>query len=109
MDGTLIKTKSGLVFPKDYDDWQLLYVDVPNKLKELYKNSYKIVIFTNQASIGSGKVNINSFKNKLKNIVQRIGVPMQVYFVIELYIHTCMLKKTVLHINLFTGFYSYWE
>ena len=79
MDGTLIKTKSGLVFPKDYDDWQLLYIDVPNKLKELHKNSYKIVIFTNQASIGSGKVNTNSFKNKLKNIVQRIGVPMQIF------------------------------
>lgn len=79
MDGTLITTRSGLVFPKDYDDWQLLYADVPNKLKELHKSSYKIVIFTNQASIGSGKANANSFKKKLKNIVQKIGVPMQIF------------------------------
>ncbi|XP_003699324.2 polynucleotide kinase 3'-phosphatase [Megachile rotundata] len=79
MDGTLITTKSGLVFPKDYDDWQLLYSDIPNKLRELHKSSYKIVIFTNQASIGSGRLNTNSFKNKLKNVVQKIGVPMQVF------------------------------
>lgn len=80
MDGTLIKTKSGLLFPKDYDDWQIIYANVPTKLKKLYKDGYKIVIFTNQASFTSGKLNPDSFKNKLKNIIQKIGVPMQVYF-----------------------------
>lgn len=79
MDGTLIKTRSGLVFPKDYDDWQLMYPDVPAKLKELHNNGYKIVIFTNQASIGSGKLNVKCFKVKLRNIVQRIGVPIQMF------------------------------
>lgn len=79
LDGTLIKTKSGLVFPKDYDDWQIIYANVPTKLKKLYKDGYKIVIFTNQASFTSGKLNPDSFKNKLKNIIQKIGVPMQVF------------------------------
>lgn len=84
MDGTLIKTRSGLVFPKDYDDWQLMYPDVPAKLKELHNNGYKIVIFTNQASIGSGKLNVKCFKVKLRNIVQRIGVPIQVHFTCDI-------------------------
>ncbi|XP_053983356.1 uncharacterized protein F21D5.5 isoform X1 [Hylaeus volcanicus] len=79
MDGTLIKTHSGLVFPKDYDDWQLIYPDVIGKLKKLHSSSYKIVIFTNQGGIGSKKLNIKSFKNKIKNITQKIGVPMQVF------------------------------
>lgn len=80
MDGTLIKTKSGLVFPKDCDDWQLIYPDVPKKLRKLHNDGYKIVVFTNQKSIGSGKVNPKSFKTKARNIVQKIGVPMQVCF-----------------------------
>ncbi|KOC62530.1 Bifunctional polynucleotide phosphatase/kinase [Habropoda laboriosa] len=79
MDGTLIKTKSGLVFPKDYNDWQLTYPDVPMKLKELHNNGYKIVVFTNQASIGSGRINVKLFKRKLKNIIQKIGVPIQIF------------------------------
>ncbi|KAK9296462.1 hypothetical protein QLX08_009518 [Tetragonisca angustula] len=79
MDGTLIKTKSGLVFPKDCDDWQLIYPDVPKKLRKLHNDGYKIVVFTNQKSIGSGKVNPKFFKNKVRNIVQKIGVPMQIF------------------------------
>lgn len=78
MDGTLIKTKSGLVFPKDCNDWQLLYPDVPGKLKQLHTSGYKIVIFTNQAGLASGKVRISDFKRKIENVVQKIGVPIQV-------------------------------
>ncbi|XP_017764774.1 PREDICTED: uncharacterized protein F21D5.5 [Eufriesea mexicana] len=79
MDGTLIKTKSGLVFPKDYDDWQLIYPDVPVKLQKLYNDGYMIVVFTNQASIGSGRINAKSFRNKLRNVIQKIGIPMQIF------------------------------
>ncbi|XP_031835451.2 polynucleotide kinase 3'-phosphatase [Nomia melanderi] len=79
MDGTLIKTRSGLVFPKDFDDWQLIYPEVCGKLKTLHSNGYKIVIFTNQGALGTGKLNVKLFKNKIKNIVQRIGVPMQIF------------------------------
>ncbi|KAL0104951.1 hypothetical protein PUN28_016531 [Cardiocondyla obscurior] len=82
MDGTLIKTKSGLVFPKDCSDWQLLYPVIPGKLKELYNNEYKIVIFTNQAGLSKGKVKIKDFKFKIEKIVQRIGVPIQVYIAV---------------------------
>ncbi|XP_025156927.1 uncharacterized protein F21D5.5 isoform X2 [Harpegnathos saltator] len=79
MDGTLIKTKSGLVFPKDCNDWQLLYPDVPGKLKQLHTNGYKIVIFTNQAGLGKGKVKLSDFKLKIEGIVRKIGIPMQVF------------------------------
>ncbi|XP_033342825.2 polynucleotide kinase 3'-phosphatase isoform X1 [Megalopta genalis] len=79
MDGTLIKTRTGLVFPKDYDDWQIIYSEVPGKLKKLHSDGYKIVIFTNQSGLGSARLNAKSFKNKIKNIVQRIGLPIQVF------------------------------
>ncbi|XP_012288871.1 uncharacterized protein F21D5.5 isoform X2 [Orussus abietinus] len=79
MDGTLIKTMSGLVFPKDCNDWQLLYSDVPGKLKKLHAEGYKIVIFTNQGSLGLGKLKPSDFKVKIERVVKKIGVPMQVF------------------------------
>ena len=48
MDGTIITTKSGKTFAKDRDDWQLLYPEVPGKLKELNRKGFKIVFLTNQ-------------------------------------------------------------
>jgi len=51
MDDTIITRKSGDKFPKDSDDWILLNDKVAPKIKELYNDGYKIVIFTNQAGI----------------------------------------------------------
>jgi bifunctional polynucleotide phosphatase/kinase len=51
MDDTVITRKSGAKFPKDADDWILLNGKVAPKIKELYNDGYKIVIFTNQAGI----------------------------------------------------------
>lgn len=55
IDGTIIKTKSGNVFPKNSNDWQIAFTEVPQKLKQLLADDYKIVFFTNQAGISSGK------------------------------------------------------
>ncbi|XP_077285142.1 polynucleotide kinase 3'-phosphatase [Arctopsyche grandis] len=78
-DGTLVKTKSGNVFPKDIDDWQLCFPEVPDKLKHYFGQGYKIVVFTNQASIGNRKLKPEDFKKKIDNVLSRIGVPAQVF------------------------------
>lgn len=51
LDGTLISTKSGNVFPKDVSDWKLWSAKVSPKLQQLHADGYKIVIFTNQRGI----------------------------------------------------------
>ncbi|XP_058130643.1 uncharacterized protein F21D5.5 [Anopheles ziemanni] len=79
MDGTLIKTKSGNVFPKSIDDWQIAFPEVPGKLKSLHKAGFKLVIFTNQAGIGKGKVRIEDFRQKIEALVRKLSVPMQVF------------------------------
>ncbi|CAH2048603.1 unnamed protein product, partial [Iphiclides podalirius] len=79
MDGTLIKTKSGKVHPVDTNDWQLAFPVVPCKLKDQIDNGYKIVILSNQAPIGKGRVKIEDFKKKIENLVTKINVPIQVY------------------------------
>lgn len=82
MDGTIIKTKSGNVFPKNTDDWQIIFPEVPDKLQRLHKDGFKICFFTNQAGIARGKVDLNDFKLKIKNIVKKVNVPVQVFIAI---------------------------
>jgi bifunctional polynucleotide phosphatase/kinase len=79
VDGTIIKTKSGNVFPKNMDDWQIAFSEVPGKLKSLHQQGFKIVFFTNQAGISSGKTKAHEFKSKLERIVGKLGVPIQAF------------------------------
>lgn len=79
MDGTLIKTKSGKVYPVDTHDWQIAFPNVTQKFKELLTYGFKIVILSNQAPIGNGRVKIEDFKVKIENLVSKIEVPIEVY------------------------------
>lgn len=79
MDNTLIKTVSGNVFPKSIDDWQLNINDIPKKLKKLFENGFKIVVFTNQAGIENKKMTADNVRKKIAMIQQRIEVPMQFF------------------------------
>ncbi|XP_049873858.1 uncharacterized protein F21D5.5 [Pectinophora gossypiella] len=79
MDGTLIKTKSGKVHPVDLNDWQIAFPPVPQKLKDLLSQGFKIVILSNQAPIGNGRVKIEDFKKKIESIVQKLDIPIQAY------------------------------
>ncbi|KAH8316068.1 hypothetical protein KR074_011599 [Drosophila pseudoananassae] len=82
MDGTIIKTKSGNVFPKNIDDWQIIFPEVPVKLKSLHKDGFKICFFTNQGGIARGKIKLDDFKGKIKQIVAKLDVPIQVFIAI---------------------------
>lgn len=82
MDGTIITTKSGRVFPKDTFDWEILFPEIPKKLKTLHEDNYKICFFTNQSGIAKGKIKLDDFKNKVKAITARLQVPIQVFIAI---------------------------
>lgn len=79
MNGTLIITKSGNVLPVDENDWQMYSPKVASTIKRLSDAGYKIVIFTNQGSIGVNKVNEKTFKKKIENILKVIETPVQVF------------------------------
>jgi len=51
LDGTLVRPKKGRVFPIDEHDWDWAFPEVPHKLKQLSKDGYDIVIFTNQKNM----------------------------------------------------------
>jgi len=79
MDGTIIVTQSGKVFPVDENDWQIYSPEVITSINKLSDDGYKIVIFTNQGSIGVNSVNEKIFKKKIENILQMIKTPVQVF------------------------------
>ncbi|KAI6210773.1 hypothetical protein M3Y96_00363600 [Aphelenchoides besseyi] len=76
-NGTIVKTKSGNVFPRDTNDWQLWSPLIKSKLLELQEEGFKIVIFTNQRGIESGKVVANEFKRKITNVIKALNVKIQ--------------------------------
>jgi len=79
MDGTIIVTQSGKVFPIDDKDWKIYCPEVTKTIRKLSDDGYKIVIFTNQGGIGNKKVNEKLFKEKIENIIGMIKTPVQVF------------------------------
>jgi len=49
-DWTLVQPKNG-TFPKDVNDWKLLYPTIPEICKKYYDDDYMLVIFTNQTKL----------------------------------------------------------
>jgi bifunctional polynucleotide phosphatase/kinase len=79
LDSTVIKTKSGRVFPKTRDDWQLWCARVKPMIQKLYtEQQYSIVIFTNQMGVTSGKTTVADLRYKLSAISRALGVPLYV-------------------------------
>jgi bifunctional polynucleotide phosphatase/kinase len=48
-DWTLVCPNDDKIFPKNIDDWKLLFDTIIDKLNSYYNNEYMLVIFTNQS------------------------------------------------------------
>lgn len=48
-DWTLVNPIDGKTFASDIDDYEWMYPNIPDKLKQYHKDGYMIVVFTNQS------------------------------------------------------------
>ncbi|KAI7800579.1 bifunctional polynucleotide phosphatase/kinase [Triplophysa rosa] len=79
IDGCIITTKSGRVFPTSPDDWKILFPEIQPRLASLLKKGFKVVFFTNQMGISRGKLRPQVFKSKVEDILQTLQLPVQVF------------------------------
>lgn len=77
IDFTIIKTKSGNVFPISFSDWILMYDNTIEILKQYNDQGYIIVFFTNQKKLTDE--NIGQFINKLESIKSVLNINFACY------------------------------
>ncbi|GLD65645.1 bifunctional polynucleotide phosphatase/kinase [Lates japonicus] len=115
IDGCIITTKSGKVFPTAPDDWRILYPEIQPRLATLLRKGYKVVFFTNQMGISKGKLRPEVFKSKVEDILATLQLPVQVFVatgpgiyrkpVMGMWNHLCEKANDGVTVNKTTSFY----
>ncbi|TMW60427.1 hypothetical protein Poli38472_000469 [Pythium oligandrum] len=81
LDGTIIVTKSGKRFAENANDWKFFHPsNVKQKLKQLAKQGFLLVILSNQNGVAKGKTSATDVQKKMEAIVTNLGVQMVVLF-----------------------------
>lgn len=91
LDSTLISTASGKKHAGDEGDWKWWHAQVPEKLRALYREGYRVIILSNQAGLtlhadpkskapkASGEKRVMSFKKKCSSILAQLDLPVTLY------------------------------
>lgn len=73
LDGTIIVTASGHTFPTAKDDWKFKE-GILHKIEQYVEAGYYIMIVSNQGGIEAGHILLNDFRQKMRQVVDRIIV-----------------------------------
>ncbi|KAJ1938547.1 hypothetical protein FBU59_004405, partial [Linderina macrospora] len=84
LDNTLIEVNGTHRFPKNANDWRLFHPQVPELLRNVHKQGYKIVILSNQNGLkpkkGSAELTKKAveFRAKVAQIAKQLDVPFTI-------------------------------
>jgi bifunctional polynucleotide phosphatase/kinase len=82
LDSTLITTRSGAKFPKSAPDWKFISARVKERLREAHESGLKIVIFTNQGGVSTGRIDKSFLRTRTDAIADAVAVPAAFYMAI---------------------------
>ncbi|KAJ1987522.1 hypothetical protein GGI25_005742 [Coemansia spiralis] len=84
LDSTLIRVKGNWKYPKGADDWRFFHPSVPNVLRNLHSQGYKIVIISNQNGLRKAKGSTElpkgavDYRKKIANIGKQLGISLTI-------------------------------
>jgi len=79
MDSTLVEPNGKGKFPKGRTDWHWWHESVPTTLKTLNAEGYRVIIFSNQNGIGTGKQRKSDITGKILDLSSELGFPLQAF------------------------------
>jgi bifunctional polynucleotide phosphatase/kinase len=82
LDSTIISTKSGAKFPKSAGDWKLMSNRILTKLEEAHDCGMKVVIFTNQGGVATGRIDRSFVRTRVEAIANSLTIPFAFYIAI---------------------------
>ncbi|VWU51058.1 bifunctional polynucleotide phosphatase/kinase [Hepatocystis sp. ex Piliocolobus tephrosceles] len=83
LDGTLILSRTFLHPAQDENDYIFYNDNVIDFLKKKESENYKIIIFSNQRGVGTGKISLTNIINRVDDIINKIGIPLECYLALK--------------------------
>jgi bifunctional polynucleotide phosphatase/kinase len=79
IDNTIIVTKSGKNFATNTSDWKWFDKCVPERLRELHKDGYRVVFLTNQGGIEKKNTTFKDLKTKFEAMLTELDIPVFIF------------------------------
>ncbi|ANQ09154.1 Bifunctional polynucleotide phosphatase/kinase [Plasmodium coatneyi] len=82
LDNTLILSRSFFKPAQNEHDY-IFYADVIDFLKKKKTENYKIIIFSNQKGVSTGKISLLNIVNRVDDVIDKIGIPLECYLALK--------------------------
>ncbi|VTZ69381.1 bifunctional polynucleotide phosphatase/kinase, putative [Plasmodium chabaudi chabaudi] len=83
LDNTLILSRSFFKPAQNENDY-IFYSDlIIDFLKKKASENYKIIIFSNQKGVSTGKITLSNIINRVDSVIDKIGIPLECYLALK--------------------------
>ncbi|CRH00727.1 bifunctional polynucleotide phosphatase/kinase, putative [Plasmodium relictum] len=83
LDNTLILSRTYFKPAQNEHDYIFYSDNVIDFLKKKYSENYKIIIFSNQKGVSTGKISLLNIINRVDDVIEKIGIPLECYLALR--------------------------